>query len=298
MAVWYNGICKICKKRFKRTGRYKPPVTCGDADCVIENKRLARKTKNEEYRKQGKMQKWSKESHQRKRTEEENKPEYIAEQKRKQEIREQKRIQREYEANMTCLRAVMRDEFKRALEREGKFRCWRCKTVKDLKRKGAHRHPICKKCQNEMTKDWNKRNREKYLKRAMDKYHRNMQDEQKRILIRFRDLTSKHARRAGVQGVVRGRKLDYLGCTAKELAIYLQSQFKKGMSWDNYGRKKGVRCWEIDHIKPVTAYDLTDDQQRKECFHYTNLRPMWQRQNVQKGNKHYPKQVQPSLILS
>jgi hypothetical protein len=53
------------------------------------------------------------------------------------------------------------------------------------------------------------------------------------------------------------------------------------MSWDNYG-KYG---WEIDHIKPLSLYDLTDDNQLKEVCNYKNLQPLWAEDNLKKSNK-------------
>jgi hypothetical protein len=47
---------------------------------------------------------------------------------------------------------------------------------------------------------------------------------------------------------------DLLGCTISELITYLQSKFLPGMSWENYGRKG----WHIDHIRPLSSFDLTD----------------------------------------
>lgn len=67
------------------------------------------------------------------------------------------------------------------------------------------------------------------------------------------------------------KTIDLLGCSVAELKIYLSSKFTKGMSWDNYG----YTGWHIDHIKPCTSFDLTDFNQQKECFNYTNLQPLW-----------------------
>jgi hypothetical protein len=48
------------------------------------------------------------------------------------------------------------------------------------------------------------------------------------------------------------------------------------MSWDNYG----IKGWHIDHIIPCAAFDLTDPEQQKICFHYTNLRPLYWADNI------------------
>ena len=69
------------------------------------------------------------------------------------------------------------------------------------------------------------------------------------------------------------------GCTAPELKTHLEAQFRDGMSWENYGE------WEVDHVRPCASYDLTDPEQQKECFHYTNLQPLWRKENAEKKAK-------------
>lgn len=71
--------------------------------------------------------------------------------------------------------------------------------------------------------------------------------------------------------------LDLVGCTVEELKIHIEKQFIDEMSWENYGK------WHIDHIRPCVSFDLTDPLQQKECFHYSNLRPIWGDENRSKG---------------
>jgi hypothetical protein len=73
--------------------------------------------------------------------------------------------------------------------------------------------------------------------------------------------------------------LTLLGCTIDELKIHLEKKFVKGMNWKNYGK------WHIDHIKPCCSFDLTDLEQQKICFHYTNLQPLWAKDNIRKSGK-------------
>lgn len=64
--------------------------------------------------------------------------------------------------------------------------------------------------------------------------------------------------------------IDIIGCDLSNFKIHLESQFLPEMSWDNHGK-----IWEIDHIKPCISFDLTQEKQQKECFHYTNLQPLF-----------------------
>lgn len=64
--------------------------------------------------------------------------------------------------------------------------------------------------------------------------------------------------------------LELLGCSIEEFKLHLEQQFKPEMSWENYGK-----IWEIDHKKQCILFDLTYIEQQKQCFHYTNLRPLF-----------------------
>jgi hypothetical protein len=74
---------------------------------------------------------------------------------------------------------------------------------------------------------------------------------------------------------------ELLGCSFDVFVEHLQSQFKNGMSWDNRGRTG----WHIDHIRPCASFDLSDPDQQRQCFHYTNMQPLWAADNLSKGSK-------------
>lgn len=68
-----------------------------------------------------------------------------------------------------------------------------------------------------------------------------------------------------------GKIVDALGCSIDEFKAHLESQFEPGMTWDNWSRDG----WHIDHIEPLSSFDLSDSEQYYEALHYTNCRPMW-----------------------
>lgn len=76
------------------------------------------------------------------------------------------------------------------------------------------------------------------------------------------------------------RTHELIGCSTKQFKSYIESQFTGGMSWSNRS------LWHIDHIKPLALFDLTDLEQRKLAFHYTNCRPLWAKDNLAKGAKY------------
>ena len=66
------------------------------------------------------------------------------------------------------------------------------------------------------------------------------------------------------------RTMELIGCTIAEVRTHLESKFLPGMTWENCGRNG----WHIDHHKPCKRFDLTDPEQQRLCFHFTNLKPL------------------------
>lgn len=79
-----------------------------------------------------------------------------------------------------------------------------------------------------------------------------------------------------------GSAVQDLGCTGQYLADYLETLFAEGMSWENYGNKEGN--WNIDHIAPLSAFNLEDRQHFLLANHYLNLQPMWHVENMSKND--------------
>ena len=79
------------------------------------------------------------------------------------------------------------------------------------------------------------------------------------------------------------KMVELVGCTMPFLREYLESLWREGMSWDNYGF--GRECWVMDHIIPCDRFDLTDKDEQKRCFNYTNIQPLWWDENASKSNK-------------
>ena len=74
--------------------------------------------------------------------------------------------------------------------------------------------------------------------------------------------------------------IELLGCSLEEFKLHIESQFKEGMTWNNHG----IYTWHIDHIKPCASFDLSDIEQQKKCFHYSNMQPLWAIDNLKKGS--------------
>ena len=78
------------------------------------------------------------------------------------------------------------------------------------------------------------------------------------------------------------RTLDLLGAPMSVVCAHIEAQFLPGMSWENSGQ------WHYDHIRPCASFDLSDPEQQKQCFHYTNLQPLWAADNIRKSDTWEP----------
>lgn len=126
----------------------------------------------------------------------------------------------------------------------------------------------------DINKIWYNKNKEKVFKYHTYKYHTN-------INYRIKILLSSRIRQVLQGGYKSNRTVLLLGCSIEFFKGYLSAQFKDGMSWNNYGYKG----WHIDHIRPCASFDLSKPEQQKECFHYTNLQPLWWYDNLKKSDK-------------
>ena len=69
----------------------------------------------------------------------------------------------------------------------------------------------------------------------------------------------------------------------QEITEHLEKHFLPGMSWKNIGRGG----WHIDHIIPKEFFRFTstDDAEFKYCWSINNLQPLWEVDNIRKGDK-------------
>lgn len=90
--------------------------------------------------------------------------------------------------------------------------------------------------------------------------------------------------------------IDLIGCSVDALRDHLSAKFDDKMSWDNYGE------WHVDHIIPCAAFNLSDPIEQRICFHYTNLQPMWAKDNIAKSDNitvdvaEYKNRLTPEII--
>ena len=72
-----------------------------------------------------------------------------------------------------------------------------------------------------------------------------------------------------------------LGCSPQEFRNYMEAQFTDGMTWNNYG----LHGWHMDHITPLSIFNMKNPAEQRIAFHYMNYQPLWALDNIKKGNK-------------
>lgn len=167
--------------------------------------------------------------------------------------------------------------------------CSKCrieKSIKDFSKQRKYLRSHCKNCisihskkyrldNKEKLKQYNLDNKDKFNSYKRLKYHERKNDIQyilsKRLRSRLYDALKGNFKT--------GSAMSDLGCSIDFLKEYLESKFQDGMTWPNYG------LWHIDHVRPLSSFDLTDRNQLLEACNYTNLQPLWAEDNIKKGNK-------------
>jgi len=75
------------------------------------------------------------------------------------------------------------------------------------------------------------------------------------------------------------KTLTLVGGNWQSVREWIESKFTQGMTWNNIG------MWHIDHIKPCASFNLSNPEDQMKCFHFTNLQPLWAKDNLSKGCK-------------
>lgn len=111
------------------------------------------------------------------------------------------------------------------------------------------------------------------------KSHRKINKLKKKIAIRLRRRLNSVIES---QGTIKSNStMKLLGCSLPDFLIHIETQFNNGMTWDNYG----FTGWHMDHIIPCASFNLTIKEEQEKCFHYTNIQPLWRKDNLIKGSK-------------
>lgn len=186
-------------------------------------------------------------------------------------------------------------------------KCSLCLIEKDLtnfypdKRGKLGRYARCNPCFNSSKKPWYEANKDtiKLKQRIFARGYVKSSEQKKKDMQRAsaknsqrRNTDTNYAARRRFVGLlsslVRKAKSsyleEYLGCSVVEFRAHLESKFKPGMTWENYGRTG----WHIDHIVSLSGFDLTKEANVKIALHFTNTQPLWGTENRSKGVRSEP----------
>lgn len=116
-------------------------------------------------------------------------------------------------------------------------------------------------------------------KTARNAYIREWQKEQNETNIQFKlsRMLRSRIRAALKNNKKQGSAVKDLGCSLIFLKDYIENKFKSGMDWNNHGK------WHLDHIRPLIKFDLSNKEEFLEAIHYSNLQPLWAKENMSKG---------------
>jgi len=156
---------------------------------------------------------------------------------------------------------------------------------KQIKKYNKIYNQLNKKKRLEYNREYRKNHKEQIRKYLISdkrrKYQNSYNKRRRKININFKLLNNLRNRiwEALKRNIKSKSTVLLLGCSIDLLRNHLESQFKSGMTWNNYGK------WHIDHIKPCCQFDLSKASEQKKCFNYTNLQPLWSIDNLKKNKK-------------
>jgi hypothetical protein len=152
-------------------------------------------------------------------------------------------------------------------EKDRKYRTNNKEKIKKVKQQYVEDH---KEDVAARKKKWYEENKDSVIEKKRDRRRNN-------INVRIAEGLRTRLRRALKNNTKRGSAVKDLGCSLDFFRKYMETKFAEGMSWENHGE------WHIDHIIPLSSFDLTDRKQLLEACHYTNLQPLWAEDNLRKG---------------
>lgn len=132
----------------------------------------------------------------------------------------------------------------------------------------------------EKTKDVQKEKKKKWINENRELYNSYWTNRKKNDIL-FKLIANMRSRVCNYLKLLnitkKNKTIDIIGCNPKELKEHLENQFLEGMSWENRNE------WHIDHIIPLSS--AKNEEELNKLFHYSNLQPLWVKDNLLKSNK-------------
>ena len=153
------------------------------------------------------------------------------------------------------------------------------------------RYSSCKSCVKEYRANHYINNKEFYRLKALNDYQNNKQAIKKRVAeyskkkkkidplfkLKAKLRTKTYQSFKKKFWTKTSSNIDMLGCSFEKAKSHIENKFYDGMCWENHGE------WHIDHIKPLCSAKNADELIK--LFHYTNLQPLWAKDNLHKAGK-------------
>lgn len=162
--------------------------------------------------------------------------------------------------------------------------CLETKSVDEFylhKKKGTIRS-ACKICLIFLKKQYYEKNKEKYNKQIVEYQKKKIKTDS--IFHFYKQMRCKIYIVMKMRKIEKDKRtLEYIGCTTEFFQKWMEFQLYDGMTLENYGK-----IWHVDHTKPIASFDLTKDDQCKECFSWKNCRPFLAHKNIQKSTSYQP----------
>jgi len=180
---------------------------------------------------------------------------------------------------------------------EDKKQCKYCENLlaKTMFRKNRRK---CKNCEKkdgreyrqselgkEKAKTWSNNNKEKHAKLQSEwaknnrehlntKYNARIKED---FVFKMKTLCKSHLKNNINK---KSTTMKYFSCDINLFVKWLQYCFSDNMSFENHGS-----YWHLDHVIPVSLFNLNNDNELKLCFHYLNYMPLPAKENISKQNK-------------
>lgn len=159
--------------------------------------------------------------------------------------------------------------------------CKNCERIITAKYRDSHREKIRKRDNAHKKVKWQEFKELHKDEIEQKKKERELINQEKRVLAKIARSIRARIRDNIKRKSNGGRSTGLLGCDIFFFRDYIESLFDSNMSWNNYG----YYGWHLDHIIPCVMFDMTNDDDVKKCFHYTNYQPLWRRDNQSKGGR-------------
>ena len=133
----------------------------------------------------------------------------------------------------------------------------------------------CRSCNNDLNSRWVQNNREQ-RKYYYNKYQRERYTND--ISFKLAKILRSRLRNALIYQVTNknSKTEELLGISFNEFKNYIEFLMSPEMTWD---------IVELDHVRPLSSFDLTNPEQLREGAHFSNIQPILKSDNRKKGSK-------------